>query len=541
MKRAVRTLFWSLIVSSFSISAFAQTDHLKQLQETAMKERKADWGHWGPNSESYSNWTSHSNRLIPVYTFGIDLKSVHGEKSVYRDADKLKEIYGHAPTETVNPNADYFDQTDIYRLQKMAIESGKKKVILMVFDGMDWQTTQAAAIVNSRKVYTEGKGSGLSFLDYSRDGVITDYGYMVTSPANDGTNMNVDAQKVTKRGETLGGYHWKTAGEFPWSVSSDLQYLIGKGKTVHAYTDSSSSATSMTCGIKTFNDGVNVDIFGRPVTPLAVELQEKGFAVGVVTSVPISHATPACAYASNVHRDDYQDLTNDMLGVPSISHPGGLSGLDVVIGGGWGENRDKDGAQGKNFVPGNRYLTEETLKKIDSKQGGSYVIAQRTAGKNGNTLLAESAQQAIAEKKRLLGYFGTKGGHLPFRTADGNYDPTISAGTNRGIAEPENYSPADVSENPALPEMSIAALDVLDSKADKWWLMVEAGDVDWANHANNIDNSVGAVFSGANAFASITAWLEQKGYWNDTIIIVTADHGHYLTITKPERLLSQSP
>jgi len=541
MKRAVRTFFWSLVVSGFSISAFAQTDHLKQLQETAMKERKADWGHWGPNPDSYSNWTSHSNRLIPVYTFGIDLKSVRGEKSVYRDADKLKEVYGHSPIETVNPNADYFDQTDIYRLQKMAIESGKKKIILMVFDGMDWQTTQAAAIVNSRKVYTEGKGSGLSFQDYTYEGVTTDYGYMVTSPANDGTNMNVDAQKVTKRGETVGGYDWKTAGDFPWSISSDLPYLIGKGKTVHAYTDSSSSATSMTCGIKTFNDGVNVDIFGRPVTPLAVELQEKGFAVGVVTSVPISHATPACAYASNVHRDDYQDLTNDMLGVPSISHPGGLPGLDVVIGGGWGENRDKDGAQGKNFVPGNRYLTEETLKKIDSKQGGSYVIAQRTAGKNGNVLLAEGAQEAIAEKKRLLGYFGTKGGHLPFRTADGNYDPTISAGNNRAIAEPENYSPADVSENPALPEMSIAALDVLDSKTNKWWLMVEAGDVDWANHANNIDNSVGAVFSGANAFASITAWIEQKGYWNDTVIIVTADHGHYLTITKPERLLSQTP
>lgn len=541
MKRAVRTLFWSLIVSGFSISAFAQTDHLKQLQETAMKERKADWGHWGPNPDSYSNWTSHSNRLIPVYTFGIDLKSVRGENSVYRDADKLKDIYGHAPTETVNPNADYFDQTDIYRLQKLAFESGKKKIILMVFDGMDWQTTQAAAIVNSRKVYTEGKGSGLSFQDYTHEGVTTDYGSMVTSPANDGTNMNVDAQKVTKRGETVGGYAWQTAGEFPWSVSSDLPYLIGKGKNVHAYTDSSSSATSMTCGIKTFNDGVNVDIFGRPVTPLAVELQEKGFAVGVVTSVPISHATPACAYGSNVHRDDYQDLTNDMLGVPSISHPGGLPGLDVVIGGGWGENRDKDGAQGKNFVPGNRYLTEETLKKIDSKHGGAYVIAQRTAGKNGNVLLAEGAQQAIAEKKRLLGYFGTKGGHLPFRTADGNYDPTISAGSNRAIAEPENYSSADVLENPALPEMSIAALDVLDSKANKWWLMVEAGDVDWANHANNIDNSVGAVFSGANAFASITAWIEQKGYWNDTVIIVTADHGHYLTITKPERLLSQTP
>ncbi len=31
--------------------------------------------------------------------------------------------------------------------------------------------------------------------------------------------------------------------------------------------------------------------------------------------------------------------------------------------------------------------------------------------------------------------------------------------------------------------------------------MVESGDVDWANHANNLDSSIGAVFAGDEAFS----------------------------------------
>ena len=85
--------------------------------------------------------------------------------------------------------------------------------------------------------------------------------------------------------------------------------------------------------------------------PIARKLQQAGYAVGVVTTVPISHATPACAYANNVHRDDYQDLTRDLIGLPSIAHPATpLPGLDVLIGAGWGESKDKDGPQGENFV-----------------------------------------------------------------------------------------------------------------------------------------------------------------------------------------------
>ncbi len=135
------------------------------------------------------------------------------------------------------------------------------------------------------------------------------------------------------------------------------------------------------------------------------------------------------------------------------------------------------------------------------------MIAQRTAGQPGPDVLRTGVAAAIQNKQRLFGYFGVKGGHLPFRTADGNYDPVSGVGTGGRPDEPEEYSAADVSENPTLADMAVAAADVLQSRSDRWWLMVEAGDVDWANHANNIDSSIGAFLSGDEAFAALAKWI----------------------------------
>jgi alkaline phosphatase len=164
-------------------------------------------------------------------------------------------------------------------------------------------------------------------------------------------------------------------GETPWSDHANAHYLIADHSELkHAYTDSASSATAMTCGVKTYNNAINVDSRGREVRPLARDLQEQGFAVGAVSSVPISHATPACAFANNVHRNDYQDITRDMLGRPSSFHPGGLPGLDVLLGAGWGEQRDADGGQGANFVPGNRYLASADREAISADHGGPFIV-----------------------------------------------------------------------------------------------------------------------------------------------------------------------
>ena len=511
-------------------------DAIASKQAAAIKEKTAQWGYWGTRPSSYSSWTNHSNRLIPVYVFGGSFAEYMNEGSVYRDAAKLEKLYGKMPTNTLRADAPYADQTDVYRLQRKAIEQqGKKYVFLVVFDGMDWQSTQAAAIYKTGRVaYTEGKGNGLVFQDYDR--CPTDYGFVVTSPYGDEVETDVDAQQNTKPVTKFGGYDWRLAGSFPWQAETDIEYPIGRSKvSPHAYTDSSSSATSMTAGVKAINGAVNLDHSLKQVETIAQWAQrEKGFAVGAITTVPISHATPAAAYAANVSRDDYQDLTRDMLGLPSVSRKTNPSpGLDVIIGCGFGETTNKPVGYGQNFVPGNRYLTDEDRMRVDVNTGGSdakYVVAQRTSGKSGATILADAAHLAATNKKRLLGFFGAKNGHLPFQTANGDFKPVAD------MKPVEVYSHADIDENPTLAQMTDAAISVLQTNEQGFWLMVEAGDVDWANHSNNIDNSIGAVFSGEAAVKKIFEWIESQNAWEQSLVVVTADHGHYFHLVQPEAL-----
>ena len=532
-----------------TVSVADAGDPVKGLQEQAIKDDTAGFGYWGTEVAKYTGWTSHSNRLIPVYAFGtkgagegIDLSSCSGVNSPYRSEASVQALYGYVPDKTVNAKAVWMDQTNVADIQRAAADSGKKYIFLFVFDGMDWQTTRAAAIWNAKKVgYKEGRGTGTHFQDYTASGT-TQFGFMVTSAHNEGTDVDVDAQTVKNPGGTIrGGYDAASGGDSPWAEPSDPGYLIGKpkaGDPTHCYTDSSSSATSMTAGIKTFNGGLNVDAGGEQVSTIAHELQARGWRVGAVSSVPISHATPAAAYAHNVSRDDYQDLTRDMLGLPSIAHPTqALPGMDVVIGGGFGNTgnpRDGGRNQGANYVQGNVYLTDDDLRTVAVRHGGLYVTAVRTEGRDGSELLREAVAAALIGDHRMLGFFGNGkyGGHLPFATADRRYDPAQGVGKNT-----EKYTSADLVENPTLAEMTTAAIEVLARDEKPFWLMVEAGDVDWANHDDNLDNSIGAVNSGDDAVRVITDWVEAHSNWNEALVIVTSDHGHMLNLVKPELLV----
>lgn len=525
-------------------------DWIRELQTKAVEQGRADFGYWGIDPSNYIQWGSHSNRLIPVYTFGttggttggdptIDLNSYRGVNSPYRRADELKRLYGRLPAQTLNETATYLDQTNIYDLQVAAAAAGKKYIFLVIFDGMDWVTTRAAAIQATQQVaYTSGRGKGLHWLDYTA-GNTSQFGFMVTSAHNEGTEVDVNSQTVKNPGgKIFGGYDPERGGATPWNTPPALPYLISLPATDpvrHNYTDSSSSATSMTAGIKTFNGGVNVDYAGARVETIAHQLQRQGWLVGAATSVPISHATPAASYAHNVERDDYQDLTRDLLGLKSISHPEQpLPGLDVLIGTGFGSNAEKTETAGKNFVPGNNYLTAADQQAIDIKNGGKYVVSTREAGVAGAEALQRNAERAATENQRLLGFYGVgKTGHLPFATADGDFTPTVGRKKTK-----EEYQPADLVENPTLADMTRSAITALARPDKKFWLMIEAGDVDWANHDNNLDNSIGAVKSGDAAVKVVTDWVEGHSNWNDSLLIVTADHGHLLVLEKPELLIT---
>jgi len=524
-------------------------DQIGAIQTEAVMTGRSPVAHWGSDPKRYSQWTTHSNRLVPIYTWGtkgagqgIDVNDYTGANSAYRSSDKLHRIYGADPKDSVNPDAEYMDQTNIADIQKAALAAGKKHVILMIFDGLGWESTRAAAIHRSKKVYLEGRGHGLLFQDYRLDE--SQFGLVCTSPhSGDKAHIDVDKQ-YAGGGECTGGYNVHRAGAAPWLPLPEKEYIKGPDhcKGAQTFTDSSASATSLCAGIKTYNYAVNVLPNGKQVDAVGHIAQRAGYRVGAITSVPFSHATPACAYAHNVTRKDYQDLSRDLLGRPSISHPTTpLQGMDVVMGTGWGvrDDRAKDVAaerknQGENHVPGNRYLTKEDRAAIDVANGGKYVVAERTAGRGGNEVLAEATKKAIDGNHRLFAFFGVKGlgeGHLPYRTANGDYKPSPDRG-----GRIEKYTPEDLVENPTLAEFTASALEHLGRGGGKFWLMVEAGDVDWAKHANNIDDMIGAIDSGDMAFDVVCRWVESHGGWKESVLIVTSDHDHYLVLEQPELL-----
>jgi alkaline phosphatase len=545
-----------------------RSDRLKDLQTAyvvSASQKMPRAYHFGSQepADVFSNHNSHTNRLVPVYIFGSKaaLSAVTGANSKYRDPEKIKALYGFLPQNTVNPQAEYGDQSDLYWVQREAISRGVKYLFIVWFDGLDWPTTQAAAIVKSGKVYKEGKGSGLIFQDYDASGK-AQYGFVVTSPTHEQNLPNLDAQTVVIPPDSLGGgYDARIAGAEPWSLGplgpSARGYLKGQsasavdragvfavGGVLHAYTDSSTSAAEMISGVKSYNNGLNVADDGRLVPTLFHQLQERGWKVGTVTSVPFNHASPAAMYAHDVDRDDYQDLAREMLGLPGILQQARRAplrpGLDVVMGTGFGviTTPKSLAAQGTNGVLGSLFMTDPDLAAIDVKNGGKYVVAHTEPGTSGGQSLKRKATEAVQRSARLFGFYGRQGlDHLPYQTADGHYDPGPSLNSSGKMSPAEWYSPADLNEQPTLAQMTEAALITLGGQPNQpFALFVEAGDVDFALHANNLDNAIGAVYSGEEAIRTIIRWVETHSNWDDSLMIVSSDHGHYLVIDDPNAL-----
>ena len=544
------------------------SDRLKDLQTAYVTNasqktmRSYHFGSQGPG-DVFSNHTSHTNRLVPVYVFGkkADLSAIMGMNSRYRDLEKIKATYGFLPDNTVNPRAVYADQSDLYWVQKQAIARGAKHLFIVWFDGLDWPTTQAAAIVKTGKVFEEGKGSGLIFQDYDASGT-AQYGFVVTSPTHDQSRPDVNTQTITIPATSLaGGYDVRIAGPDPWTLgplgAKAPGYLKGQsaneadragvravGGVLHSYTDSSQSAAEMISGIKSYNNGVNITDDGRIVTTLFHELQDQGWKVGTVTSVPFNHASPAAMYAQQVYRDDYQDLAREMLGLPGILQQARQvplrPGLDVVMGTGWGiiTNPKSLAAQGKNGVLGSLFITDVDLAAVDVKNGGKYVVVHTEPETDGGQLLKRAATDAARHSARLFGLFGRHGlDHLPFQTVDGRYDPAPSIASKNEVRPAESYTPADRIEQPTLAQMTEAALTVMGAKPEQpFALFIEAGDVDFALHANNLDNAVGAIFSGEEAVRAVIRWVESYSNWDDSVLLVSSDHGHYLVVDDPKLL-----
>ncbi|MEH2341540.1 MAG: esterase-like activity of phytase family protein [Nostoc sp.] len=461
-----------------------------------------------------------------------------------------------------------------------------KNVIIMIGDGMGWEMARAASIykeiqnsktgANLSDFYTQGKGQGLNFQTLQGYGLATTYGttiadnngvFSTANSALDGTNPITGESQVRpgftfdptfNQGNTptggakvsdgtvgnLVGYDPTRGGVNPWTPGNDPEYIK------YSYPDSANTATTLYTGVKSYNNAVGVDIFENPLETILKTANQVGKSTGLVTSVPIDHATPAAA-AANVNRRskydaDYPALDNILQQQLRVYQP------TVLLGGGHPLSAPGDLLPaGVEPNTSNEYISQSTYTELSTKPTNNlydYTFLER--GENAAQKLAETAATIDPEKgDRLFGLYGARGqnGNLPVSSANGDYSTTgldmfsvfANQGDNSKVDTTRPLLPGEtdasfiakeVNENPTLNDLTNAALNVLGKDSDGFWLMVEGGDIDWSAHDNNIDNLIGTTLDFDKAVGSTIDWINNNGGWDENLLIVTADHDHYLTL-----------
>ncbi len=84
---------------------------------------------------------------------------------------------------------------------------------------------------------------------------------------------------------------------------------------------------------------------------------------------------------------------------------------------------------------------------------------------------------------------------------------------------------------PSQASLTVAALNALDVKGRGFYLMTEAGAVDRAEHANDTARMIEETIASEATVKAIIDWVNRadtSATWENTLLIVTADHDHLL-------------
>jgi len=262
-------------------------------------------------------------------------------------------------------------------------------------------------------------------------------------------------------------------------------------------TDSAAAATALASGHKTYNNAINWSNDDTRLKNIGEYAVESGRALGVITTVPWSHATPAGFLAHNRSRNNYAGIGQEIV----------RSGLATVVMGSGSPDFDNDGKPV-------RAVEESAFRYV----GGKAVWNDLKGGKTAYHLIETKADfEALAEGK--LNFHGKTKILGTAQTAN-----TLQF-SRSGVAAGDRLD-----NQPDLATMTRGALNVLSKDEDGFFLMVEGGAVDWAAHANNLPRLIEEQLDFNYAVEAAVKWVEANSSWDDTLIIVTTDHGNGLLL-----------
>lgn len=237
----------------------------------------------------------------------------------------------------------------------------------------------------------------------------------------------------------------------------------------HSITDSSAAGTCLASGKKTTNHMEGVTPDGSPAVSVAEKLKQEGWAVGVSTSVSINHATPGAFYAHVESRSDYYHIGQQLT----------QSNYDFFAGGTFINPNNKNNADDPNLY--------------DMAEQEGYVIARGYA----DFLTKQDAPKMILlQPNEGLDKNKAGGGCLPRSFGRDEDALTLAQIVEAGI-------------------MSL-------SRNEKFFLMVEAGQIDMAAHSNDAATVIDDMLEMNKAVQVAYDFYLQHP--DETLIVITADH-----------------
>lgn len=240
--------------------------------------------------------------------------------------------------------------------------------------------------------------------------------------------------------------------------------LVGNASTYPAQvsgyvTDSAAAATALATGVKSYNGAIGVDVNKQPVNSVMYHAKSKGMRTGLAVTSQIVHATPASYIAHNESRKNYNEIAEDFFDVRAD----GKFVADVMLGGGtsYFEREDRDILA--EFIDAG-YEYADSYNRLASVPAGSNVLG----------LFAPVALPAVLDDKRKnrLEYL-----------------------TQNAIKHLENDN--------------------------GYFLLVEASQVDWAGHSNDIASAMAEMHDLALTMEYLRDYVKANP---DTLVVLTADH-----------------
>lgn len=289
-----------------------------------------------------------------------------------------------------------------------------------------------------------------------------------------------------------------------------------------AVTDSSASGSAWATGTKTYNNAVDVDVYGNPQLNLFELAKAAGKATGNVTTAEIQDATPAVLESHSTERGCYgpqgktDGSSNDALkrclanqlkengGIGSISEQLLDTRADVTIGGG--------SKYFRQTVQGGEYAGKTVWEQ--AKEMGYQTVENDPAAMNALEYKEGQPVLALMSDGNMPTKFNPSKATAQDPAKDAN--PTVCTMNDKWLGN----------QGSSLADMTKKALDLLEanpaSDANGYFLQVEGASIDKQDHAGNACGQIGET----DDFDQAIAYAMKNVDLTNTLVIVTADHAH---------------